>query len=305
MFTQDPTDHTSIATMLETVTNLVTDSVDALSTNVNTITTNINTQISNMRTLKAALKSELEYATTINRCRHIYDDKYITFPTITPDTKELQIDIHGMNSSSGQSMIQFNEVEKYNLKHPGSIKIFAPQVINAGLEELQICGDAIYAQICPHLDTITRLNIKIVILGISNGGRVGLYLYATIFVSHPTAELYLSTLGSPIQGTYLADLAEKSCAYKMTKYKSCPEVLSELKPSNSIYRQILERCQKDPKFQSRTRFYVSKRDVLIYPFTCGILEGHNNQIVDDVIHNGLVLKYAKEQIQWCISLIDS
>jgi len=317
MASQDHTEHTSHSNpgMSETVFNLAMNS-DGLSTltsnintqiasSVNTLTANVNTQLTNMRTLTSALKAEIEYATTVNRCRHIYDDKYSSFPTITFGTNELQICIHGMRSSPGQFLLQFNEAEKHNLKHPGSIKIFAPPVVKAGLEELEICGDAIYAQICPHLDLITRLNIKIVILGISNGGRIGLYLYAKIFESHPTAQLYFSPLGSPIQGTYLADFAEKTGVYKMTAYRSCPEVLSELKRSNDIYQQLLKRCQKDPNFQSRTRCYVSTKDILIYPHDCGILEGHDNQIVNDVLHNGLVLKYAKEQIQWCISLIDS
>lgn len=264
--------------------------------------------VSNMtRTLKlfsTAIGSEIAYGATLNWSRATYDGRYGTFPVITIDTKCVIIMIHGMNSSSGQFQLHINEIEKYNNVHNHSIKMFIPEVINKGMNKLQDCGDDIYSKISSHLDVIHKQKIPVILIGISNGGRVTLYLYSRIMDNNPQLNLYITTLGSPIKGTYLANIALNSGLYRLTKYARNPDVLSDLMYDSELSKQLIQKCEKYSDFKSRTRFYISKQDFLVFPYTCGILDNHDNQIVDGVGHDGLVMYFYKDQVMWCIGIAE-
>ena len=258
-----------------------------------------------LKLFSTAIGSEITYGVTLNWSRITHDGKYGAFPTITADTKCVIIMIHGMNSSSGQFQLHMNEIEKYNTDHNQCIKMFIPEVLNKGMTKLHDCGNDIYSKISSHLDVIHKQKIPVILIGISNGGRIALYLYSKIMDNYPEIRLYITTLGSPIKGTYLANIALNSGLYRLTKYASNPDVLSDLTYDSEESKQLIEKCMKYSNFKSKTRFYVSKQDFLVFPHTCGIMDNHDNQIVDGVGHDGLVMYFYKEQVMWCINIAEN
>jgi len=212
--------------------------------------------------------------------------------------------LHGMNASSGQFQLHMGEFEKYISDHGNCIKLFIPEILNKGMAILETCGNDVYSKIAKELPNIINLGIPIIFVGISNGGRIALFLYSKIMETHNYKNTFITTLGSPLRGTYIANLTLMTGTYYLSKYRNNSDVLHELKFNSKISSELVDRCTSFDNFRTNTLFYTSTNDYLIYPHTCGILDNHNNKIVDGVGHNGLILYYHKDQVLWCISLVD-
>jgi hypothetical protein len=232
-----------------------------------------------------------------------YKGIYGTFPEIDDKTSAVMIMLSGMNSCSGQYLIHIDHVNEYNKNNDNQIKMFIPEVLDNGRNNLDKCGDKVFNSISEHLDQIIEKKINIFIIGISNGGRVGLYLYDKIMSKYDYDRLYISTLGSPLKGTYLANIAKMSRLIWLTHYRNVPYVLDEISYHSDTAMNLVEKCKKYKSFKTNTRFYVSKNDVMIFPYSCGLIEEHNNVIVEGIGHNGLVIYCHNDQLTWCYETI--
>lgn len=211
------------------------------------------------------------------------ENKYNVFPE---DADKIVIMLHGMNGAPSQFKFHVEELERRDPQ----IKFFIPFILNRGMASPEECGDLILSQIK------VKPNMKIVIVGISNGGRIGMYLYSK-FAEHGI-DLYLTTLGSPIKGTMTADLMIKTKLYWLSNYKW--EILSQLGFNSETNQNLIKACEQIEGFNEKTLFYVSRNDMIIYPYNCGFLEGHEYKLKDGFGHNSLVHGVYSEQVDWIV-----
>lgn len=263
----------------------------------------------------SSLYTEAEYFIKHRKNIAQFNGKYDTFPSIyvndyvndnddfnNTNMKSIIIMLHGMNSSSGQFWLHIKELEKYN----DYIKLYIPEITNRGMCTLQQSGDPVYSEIDKHIRDIIKKNIRIILIGISNGGRVALYIYSKIMDNYNYNNVYVSTLGSPLRGTYLADIALITKGYYLSNYFGNEKVIEELRYDSDVSRSLIEKCLKYDNFKNNTRFYTAKYDAMVFPYKCAILENHsNNKIIEDVGHNGLIIYYYKDQIDWIIKISES
>ncbi len=251
--------------------------------------------------------TELVYFTCYRVNIPEYNGLYAQFPNITdPNVTALIIMLHGMNSSSGQFALHIDKVIEHNKDHNDCVRMYIPEIRNNGMDTLEKCGEDIYSSIQDKLDDIVHRGISVFILGISNGGRIGMYLYDKIMDRYHYDKLYLSTLGSPLRGTKIANLAKQSGLYMATPYRSNPNVLSELMYESDTSLDLIKKCNRYESFPNNTKFYSSNGDIMISPPSAGIIEGHkNNVILDGIGHNGMIIYYHQDQLLWCFDIIKS
>lgn len=250
-----------------------------------------------------SIYNDAAYYATVKVNMGIYNDKYKKMPIFKNDTKALVIKLHGMNAEPGQFMLHMNQFEKYNIEHNNTIQIYVPEILNKGMATVASCGDAIFAEIDTFLKNMYR-TIPIFLIGISNGGRIGLYLYSKIQQTYNHDRIYLTTLGAPLKGTHMIDVMTMTRAHWFTNYAQHNDVIDEMRFDSPKSKELIANCEAHTSFKNNTRLYASTNDIFINPYTCGILDGHNNVVVSDVGHNGLVYKYYSDQIDWCIKIIE-
>src|SRR5207249_730761 len=111
--------------------------------------------------------------------------------------KALIIFLHGMNACPNQFKTHLQIYEKND-----QLALFAPYIYNKGLAPINETGQQLLSTIPD-----TQFEIPVFLVGISNGGRLCLWLYKHL--KPRFSEVYITTLGAPINGTYMANLALK------------------------------------------------------------------------------------------------
>lgn len=253
----------------------------------------------------SSVLSELEYFLTLKQSIKTYDGKYNSV-RISTNTKALHVMLHGMNSSSGQFQLHMNEVEKYNFEHDDKISVFAPEIIEKGFVELELSGEDVFSKLEPHIERIMNSNISIFLIGISNGGRVALYVYSRIMEKYNYKNVFVTDLGSPIKGTLMADILLASKLHKFSNYRENEDVLEELKLNSDTATSLLAKCESYPNFKINTMFYFARYDALVNSKEyIEDYDDENVKVEDTVGHNGLIRKCYKEQIEWCIEKMNA
>jgi hypothetical protein len=267
-------------------------------------TMNIFKSISNVASVAY---TELLYLTCYWKNIPKYKGLYAQFPNTTDsNVTAVMIMLHGMNSNSGQFAQHIDKIVEYNVYHNDCIRMFVPEIRNRGMDTVEKCGEDVYSSISDKLDDIVRKGIRVFILGISNGGRIGLYLYNKIMDKYNYDKLYLSTLGSPLRGTRVANLAIQTGLYVATLYRNNPNVLNELSYESETSLDLIKKCSKHTFFPNNTKFYSSNCDIMITPPSAGTIEDHkNNTLVDGIGHNGLIIYCHQDQLSWCFDVMTS
>lgn len=267
-------------------------------------TTTIMNTYNEANNLRSSVLSELLYFVTLKQSIKTYDGKY-NYVRISTNTKALYVMLHGMNSSSGQFQLHMNEVEKYNLDHDNAISIFAPEILQKGFVKLDLAGDDVFLKLDPYIEHIMNNNICIFLNGISNGGRIALYIFNRIMEKYNYKNIFVTNLGSPIIGTRMADVLLVSRLQVFSNYNNKEDVLEELKINNKTATTLLRKCESYPNFKTNTKFYFAKYDAIVNSkeYT-NYYDNENVKVENDVGHNGLIEKCHKEQFEWCIEKIE-
>lgn len=219
-------------------------------------------------------------------------EDYCDFSIINEDTKGLAIMLHGMSDYPKQFYYHIDEFKKIP-----NIALFVPKILDKGLNTLENCGTDIYNKI--NLTNVIKYNIPIYLIGISNGGRICLYLFTKIIEQYKN--IYVTTLGSPLNGTYMANIALSTRLYVCTKYYNKGHVLEELTMNSDTAKELIKSCSKHDIFKTNTKFYSANQDVVVFPYTCSTIDGFNNSFIDECGHDGLIVKCYKDQINWLLS----
>lgn len=211
------------------------------------------------------------------------ENPYENFPDLSNSDK-LVIGLHGLNGQPSQFRFHAEKLEGQD------IKIWLPPIFKKGMASPEECGDILLDQMNLHPD------LKVVLVGISNGGRIAMYLYSKI--KDQVKDIYLTGIGSPILGTKTADLMLKTKLYWLSNYSW--DVLSEIRYGSETNQRLVRSCEEDENFKNKTLFYVSSNDWVVYPITCGFLEGHNYKVMEGVGHNFLVITVVDDQVNWIL-----
>lgn len=192
--------------------------------------------------------------------------------------------LHGRNSEPAQ----FSEHIEYLESKNRNILIFAPYIYKKGNRcTLGQCMEPIVEEL--RLFEKEHSSSPIVIVGISNGGRLSLELRTRL---SKDKTIVLSTLVGVLNGTKWADLM-----YFLTK--------------NSYFKDLgyNSQCAKDllQRFSVCTnticKMYAARNDLVIVPYSSSIPYipfEVETEIVNNHNHNSIVQFKAKEQIDWCL-----
>ena len=226
-------------------------------------------------------------------------EEYHNFPIINEDTKAVVMAFHGMNNYPKQFRRHFEELKKIV-----DIAIFAPKILDRGVNTLEKTGKDIYDKI--DMTNIIKYNIPVFLLGISNGGRICLYIFDKFVSIHNYKNIYLSTLGSPLNGTYMANIALSFGALHnlVPNYYGKGFVLEELKSGSDVAKDLLHRCMSYDIFKTNTKFYAADQDNVVFPYTCSTINGYDNTHVSGCSHNGLMIKCSKDQVDWIFNILE-
>jgi len=99
----------------------------------------------------------------------------------------------------------------------------------------------------------------------------------------------------------MADILLKSKLYYFSDYANNEDVLEELSPKSDISLSLLSTCETYPNFKSNSMFFFARYDALVNSRIYVNDNSDNIKIVEDVGHDGLIMKCHKEQIDWCIN----
>jgi hypothetical protein len=236
----------------------------------------------------------------------IYDDKDIkllidkasTFPTINTSTEGMIIFLHGLNATPYQFMHQL----PLYLQNK-NIAIYIPRIFNKGLAPIEECGQQILTAIRDSMLTKSTSNIPIIIVGISNGGLIGMWLYPQLRTHFKN--VYITTIGSPLNGTYIANFLLKTKLYKLTLYRHYYKILEGLIHDSSICKDIIKTCHKCPGFYERSMLYASTTDFVVYPYVNAIIFESEHKIISGYGHHSIIIKIMTEQYEWCKQVLEN
>jgi hypothetical protein len=220
---------------------------------------------------------------------------YTMFPEITTETRAIVLFLHGINSDPSQFTDHFSLYEAN--KH---FALFSPHIYMKGMISSQKCGERILVCIPPN---IRDHNLKLIIVGFSNGGRIGLWLYPRL--KPLFSQVYLTTIGSPLKGTCMPNLLLNSKLYLCTAYRNHVEVLKRLGTDSTETKELIAECQLDPQFTKNVMTYASKTDISVQPYTNAIIPDGSHKIIEGHGHNSMTPFLMAEQYKWCESRIYS
>jgi len=236
------------------------------------------------------------YTNLTNRYkRYNVKSSYTSFPKITTETRALIVFLHGMNSDPKQFIDHFSLYESN--KH---FALYSPHIYMKGMSSLEQCGESILTSVPAN---IKNYNIKLIIIGISNGGRLGLWLYPKL--RSLFSQVYLTTLGSPLKGTYMANLLLDYKLYYFLHYRNHIDVLKQLRNDSKVSQLLLPECQLDSQFNKNIMTYASKTDILIQPYTNAIVTEGQHKIISGYGHNSMVYHLMRDQYKWCMKCVYS
>lgn len=204
--------------------------------------------------------------------------------------------LHGLNSSPRQYEHHVEYLKSTNIQ----ADIFIPQIVDRGFGTIDVCCDKIMEGL---MDKI-RVERKIFIVGISNGGRIGMMLYKRIYELNNLHTIYFTTLGSPLYGTRSASIIKNNNLERITNFRKHKGIIDSFCENNEICNDLVEHLVNNvPDFLKRTRLYASNHDLVVFPAKCATIEGCDNVIVDGIGHDGLIITFLRDQIDWCIKYI--
>lgn len=236
---------------------------------------------------------EISYFITNKPFIGYYGDKYSNFPVLDEETEKLVILLHCMNSSPGQFMNHFDYFE--SLKDNTS-KLYSPYILKKGQESLDKCSDEILKQIGGHIEIINNRKIKLVFVGISNGGRISVDILNKLYDKYPNISYYLTTLGSPFYRTSPIDSCVSLKIFDIKKYP-----YSELSfMNNNSWTPLMQKFTDTSSGKNRSLLFLTKNDLVVFPNIVSIINGDNNIGTEGCGHTSLILDKHKEQIDWIV-----
>lgn len=241
-----------------------------------------------------SLLRELKYFITIKPLLSYYDNNHSTFPKLDKNTKKVVIMLHGLHASPGQFI---NHIKYYKNNVNDDIKIYTPFIKEAGHTSLENSTIDILDTIEQYIDDIIQYNIKIIFVGISNGGRIAVNIMNILNDKYTDLDMYLTTLGSPLKGTMSVSLLRNLYLIDSNNYP-----YKELTFNNTFLSNIMSKFNTIKNITSKTRFYGSINDIVVFPITVCTLENHDNVVVNGYGHNSLVTSFCEDQMDWIYNL---
>lgn len=260
--------------------------------------------LNNSKFYISSVSTELNYLFRYRPYYHANEDVFIN-TKMNIDTnnsiKPLFIMLHGLNSSSRQ----FNHHVEYLKSKNIDVDIFIPQIPKRGFEDLEVCCDKIMSTLLSYKGDDIRNGVrKIFIIGISNGGRVGMLLYKSIYELNNSNIIYFTTLGSPLRGTRSASIVKNYNLEILTKFHKHKGIIESFCENNDVCNELVNYLTNNIfDFNKRSRLYASNHDMVVFPASCATIDGCDNIIVDGIGHDGLIIEFFMDQIDWCVSHI--
>ena len=241
-----------------------------------------------------SLYRELQYFVTTKPFLSYYDNHHSTFPILDNNTNKLVIMLHGLHASPGQFV---NHIKYYNNNANDTIKIYTPFIKDTGHTSLENSTTDILDIIQQNIDFIIQNNVKLIFVGISNGGRIAVNIMNILNSKYNNLDMYLTTLGSPLKGTMSVTLLQKLYLINGNSYP-----YKELTFNNTLLTNMTDQFNKIIDITTKTRLYGSVNDIVVFPISGCTLKNHDNIIVEGYGHNSLVTSFCKDQMNWIYNL---
>lgn len=242
------------------------------------------------RNLIISLYRELQYYVTTPSLSY-YDNNHSTFPILDNNTNKLVIMLHGLHASPGQFV---NHIKYYNNNVNETIKIYTPFIKDTGHTSLENSTTDILNIIQQNIDFIIQNNVKLIFVGLSNGGRIAVNIMNILNSKYNNLDMYLTILGSPVKSSMCVTLLQKLYLVNGIRYP-----YKELIFNNTL---LTEQFNKIIDITIKTPLYSSVNDILAFPISVCTLKNHDNIIVDGYGHNYLVTLFFKDQMNWIYNL---
>jgi hypothetical protein len=223
--------------------------------------------------------------------RIYYKDQYAKFPDVINNHKAILIILHGANTKTSQCINHVNLYENHNKNNPNQqYAFFIPPIKELGILPIKDCIDDLIEKI-PN----KTFEIPIFIIGISNGGRLALTLSTKI---RSSKSIFISTIGSPLNGTLIANFFLKTNLYKCIKNN--PEFFKELSQNSDVSQNIVsEYINSDPNYKNKIICYASNNDLYVYPGgRNSIILDAPHKIINGYGHKSLIIQCISDQYRW-------
>jgi alpha-beta hydrolase superfamily lysophospholipase len=204
--------------------------------------------------------------------------------------------IHGLRGSREIWHTQLNLLKSYNYD------IYVPIVPHQGLCSLQEASTPILDYIINYINIHPR--IPICILGVSNGGRIALYLDLQLRSKFPKTPVFISNIASPHNGSSRMNLLIKLHLANFFY----PQILQEeLLPNSETNMKLMLNIQSPTKAPRQYEFYGTTTDLHIPELESTLPQIPNHNTTHYVLyghsHNSIVHAAAENQIRNCVQWI--
>jgi triacylglycerol esterase/lipase EstA (alpha/beta hydrolase family) len=202
--------------------------------------------------------------------------------------KRLIVCVHGLNSKPSQFKKIISEIQKKDLSETD---IYVPHVLQKGNAKLDDMVKPIFEEIAKWAKTSE--DKELILIGISNGGRISRAVEAEIAKSKCSANIkklhFVSIVGA-CKGSTLVNLANKiGLSWVMSKY------ISEEMPTNSLRTRQLNQEWEDGLAHGPTReytFIASPHDWQVTNYSSSLMAVNNQNVRYAIVpghgHNSIV-----------------
>jgi pimeloyl-ACP methyl ester carboxylesterase len=186
----------------------------------------------------------------------------------------LLVCLHGLNHTPNQFRGLVSELEQYNLSQ---VHIYIPAILNRGHAPLDAAVQPIFAEIATWAQTSG--DKELILVGISNGGRIARALDAKLTTSKHVGnirKLRLISLVGACNGSSLVNIAHR-CRLSRLMHKSIATEMPLHSPRNlQLDREFLDNLEQPNGLKRDYTFFASPHDWFVpdYASTLPTLPSH-------------------------------
>lgn len=230
-----------------------------------------------------SLWNEIKYHVKHKYNKYLFDNVKDANKINSKD-KTIYIMLHGLNNFPSQFIYLIR-----GLQNKENISYFTPRLLSRGNKPLEYVGNDVIQQIN---DVLSEFEQKpnIVLVGISNGCRISLWIYNNLHKIYNIEHIYL--IVGPLRGSLMANLLINSGLYYLLGYDK--DFLNELIYKNFYSAQLLKTFNLNLiNTNTCITTFSADQDTVVYPSTSSIIFENNNINYSGYGHDSVIPKASE------------